>query len=908
MQVAKKIDGRKTKPFEKMVDIIAIVSFENTGGQDVGAILLESKGRLILRFGFQSAGIHNDITYSQAEAVVSQLRILCSELPIGESIIFESSSFPEYQTRQQELESILALDDSNPLNVLTKLELQELKENSTRISDRPRLVREITIWPAVSSQHLGEKLDFLGNLIKNCHGLIKTWSGEAAEEQQLFASRFLVNSWRSYLRWSQVFQEHLSDLHQPQILAAEQIWEKCWNHHNRFKQQEIPPIPNLLRVNVQTGSISQEIGNVDHKSCRSVLGSQPHAFPTGNGYQSIFVDGKYITAVSIDSQVASWNNELDQLNWLANGLSKSPDTRCVAEIWVGQQEAINNKLRNFTSESIKNIAYHNRKASSPVIDEEQVAQATEAERSMLQGMVAIEFGLSFFFYNDIEKAAFDAAYSMVSSFSDKAFRIELAIVQELWFQSLPHTVARLLTGAVPRTIHTDSKCLPAYLPLGVPVSIANQGLEMRAKWGHTPIYLDLNRFRGHIQIFGLSREASKSVLAANIKASAMAQGRYVTTIDIPQNAKAASFPYFTKYIAHGDYLDIISRDNYNFFETVTIPAGTDPDLRHEIIKETINLVRLILLTATLGADLHDPAVSTSSVDAMLVQLLGKFFAAPEIKNRYTEAKDPAKGGLGSEAWNEMPTVKDFIDDYLSIEHLDIKGRSSSDEMVIGFIKGKLIAWFTADNCKAPNLAKPSTININSRMLTIALRKFADNNDAAVYGLVAQGLAYRRAIKFMPQGTLTFNDENAIALQHKSLAMGLGALFANLLKANGIMMLAQQPPDTITQSAAAGMIKANIRYTFVGKIASGSEHLYSEHLGIPLEHMLRCSQSNFKINIEDRTASYYFQQDNHGVFVEVQSQKLLLNAMRNNEHEVAAKEALISNCQSYADVFKALIAA
>jgi hypothetical protein len=906
MQVPKKINGRKTRPFESMVNIEAIVSFENTGGQKVGAILLERNGQLALRPCFRSVGIHNDLTYGQAELVINQLRMLCSEMPEGESILIDSSNFPEYRKRAAELRAVLSLDETNPLNVLTQCELNGLEEASTRMYSRPRIVRKIDLWPSISSQYLGEKTDFVGNIIRNIGNLIKTWSGEAAEEQQLFLSRFLLGSWRSYIRWNEIFQQNLSDLHSQKILTAEEVWAECWNHHNRFKFQPVPPIPNLLRVDVQSGFISQEIGNLDQQSCRTVLGNQPLAFPTGDGYQSISVDGKFITAVSMASQVSGWNTELDQLNWLANALSGSVDTRCVCEMWVGSQEAITNKLRNFTQESLKNTAYHARKASSPVIDQVQIEQATAAERSMLQGIVAVEFGLCFFFYRNTEKEAFNAAYSMVSSFSDKAFRIELATIQELWFQSLPHCWDRLMTGIITRTINTDSRCLPAYLPLGVPVSLANEGFEMRAKWGHTPIYMDLEKEPGHIQIFGLSRQASKSVLAANIMASSLARGRRVTIIDIPQNAKASSFPRFTRHIAHGDYLDLIGgQESYNFFETVSIPEDTDAALRKEIIKETIDSIRLILLTATLGADLSDPAASTSSVDAMLVQLLGKFFDAPEIKNRYREAKE---NGRDSQAWDEMPTVRTFIEDYLSIEHLDIKARASTDEEVIGLIKAKLTAWFTAPNCKAPALAKPSTISLDSRLLTIALRKFADNNDAAVYGLVSQGLAYRRAIKFMREGTLTFNDENAIALQHKSLAMGLGALFANLLKANGIMMLAQQPPDTITQSEAAGMIKNNITYTFVGKIASGSESTYAEHLGIHKEHMDRCSQSNFKINIQECYSSYYFQQNNHGTFVEVQPQRLLLNSVRNNEHEIAVMEQLISSCNSPAEIFRALMTA
>jgi hypothetical protein len=906
MQVAKKINDRKTKPFEEMVDILAIVSFENTGGQNVGAILLERNGQLCLRPIIKTEGIHNDRTYGQVKMVVETLRKLCSELPEGESVIVDSSSFPEYKRRADELKSVLDLDENNPLNVLTMCELNSLKANSTSIYNRPRMIRKITLLPSISSKYMGEKLDFVGNIIKNIGSFIKTCSGEAAEEQQLFMSRFLISSWRSVIRWNEIFQNYLGDLHNQKILTAEEVWAECWSHHNRFKDQPIPPIPNLFRVDVQSGYITQEIGNVDHQGCRSILGNQPHAFPTGNGYQSIFVDGKYITAVSMASQVAGWSTELDQLNWLANALSRSPDTRCVTEFWVGSQEAMTNKLRNFTQESLKNEGYHARKASSPVIDRVQVRNATEAEEQMLEGMVAVEFGLCFFFYRNSEKEAFDAAYSMVSNFSDKAFRIELATVQELWFQSLPHTLDRLLTGAVPRTIHTDSRCLPAYLPLGVPVSIADKGFEMRAKWGHTPIYMDLEKYRGHIQIFGMSREASKSVLAANIMASAMARGRRITIIDIPQNAKASSFPRFTKHIGHGDYFDLIAgEDYYNLFDITSIPKDTALSLRKEIIKETIDSIRLVLLSAVLGADLHDPAASTSSVDAMLVQLLGKFFDAPEIKNRYKEAKEC---GMGSEAWDDTPTVKTFIEDYLSIEHLDIKSRASTDEEVIGLIKGKLVAWFTAPNCKAPSLAKPSTISLDSRILTIALRKFSDNDDAAVYGLVAQGLAYRRAIKFMKEGTLTFNDENMIALQFVALARGIAALFANLLKANGIMMLAQQQPDTISRSEAASAIKANITYTFVGVIPIGSEPSYAEHLGVPVEHMMRCSQSNFKINYEECYSSYYFQQGNHGTFVEVQPQKLLLNSVRNNEYEVEAMEKLISSCNSSVEVFRVLMSA
>jgi hypothetical protein len=46
-----------------------------------------------------------------------------------------------------------------------------------------------------------------------------------------------------------------------------------------------------------------------------------------------------------------------------------------------------------------------------------------------------------------------------------------------------------------------------------------------------PIYMDLQTFRGHIQIIGLPREASKTVWASSIIANSLIYGRRV---DIPQ--------------------------------------------------------------------------------------------------------------------------------------------------------------------------------------------------------------------------------------------------------------------------------------------------------------------------------------------------------------------------------------
>jgi hypothetical protein len=435
--------------------------------------------------------------------------------------------------------------------------------------------------------------------------------------------------------------------------------------------------------------------------------------------------------------------------------------------------------------------------------------------------------------------------------------------------------------------------------------VAEKGMEMRAKYGHEPIYLDFSMFPGNFLLFGESRLAGKSVFAANLLAWAMLMGRFVTIIDIPQNGEAASFKNYTEKVVCGDYFDIVGGEcYYNFLETPAIPKGTPVALRTEMIKECTDNVKRILLAAVLGADLENSDYSTSAIDAMLTQMLGAFFGAREIQNRYRDAKSEEIGGLGSGAWEKMPTITDLIK-FMGIERINVQARSQDDEKNLGYIKSQLTAWFVGDNCKAPSLTKPSTFTPTSRLLTIALRQFSNNDEAAVFGLVAQGLAYRRAIQYREQGTIIFNDENAIALQHKSLAQGLGALYANGLKANTIVGSAMQPPDTITQSEAAGLINANTRYTFLGKIADGTEYLYAEHLGIPVELVKRCCDSNFAVNKVGGYSSYLFKQDSTTIFVEIQPQNILLNVMRNNQDERKALAAKLKDCTSQAEVFKVL---
>jgi hypothetical protein len=674
---------------------------------------------------------------------------------------------------------------------------------------------------------------------------------------------------------------------------------------NRFTGYRAPTIPDLLRIDIRTGSIVRETDPSDRRSSAAILFSSPVAIPASN-YTGIVVDGKHIVSAAMQKHCDGWSEEIYQLNWLADALASSTDTRVVLEFTRGEQDGIAEKLRTFSSDALKGIGYNDRKNKSAVRDEVQLENAEQAERDMLEGATAVKFGLCFFFHRDTVEAALASARSMSEKFGTDGkadiLQIEKVANQQNWFQSLPITQEGLLTGKIDRQMELDSIAFPAYLPLATPVSIATQGMEMRSKFGRVPIYLDIEEHRGHIAIYGTSRESGKTVGAAVMMSAALARGRYGTIIDIPKNGQAASFRDYTRLLMGGDYFDIMDR-HYNFVTPAIRPPGLDRDdpFWKEIEKDNLDWIRQILLTAILGANLNDRDFNTNTVDSILTQILSTFFQAREIRLRYRDAK---AAGLGTTAWANTPTAVDIIK-YCQVEQLDIKGRSTDDERILGHIRSRLSAWFVGPNCKAPSLAKPSDFDSTNRLLTVALREFASDDEAAVFGLVAQGLAFRRAVRYMKQGTYLFNDENAIALQYPSLARGLGSLYANGLKANMIASSAMQPPDAIANSVAGGLMLSNITYNFLGKIPQGMEWSYAEHLGLPEELVMRCSEPGWGVNKAGGYSSWLFSQAGHCSFVEIEPMRALLEVMRNNEHEIRARREILAGVDDPFDVFRIL---
>ena len=425
--IPKKIDGRLTRKIQKELHISAIVQFEHTGGKNVGAILLEDKGRYMLRPGYETDGIHSDSTAEQGYVNVQQLRGLCRELLKGESLLIDRNNFPNFKSRWLELEEMMAKNGSSPTNALLYQEQKRLEEISTRYVNRLRSQPKTTLWPSITAKTGVEEIDGVGKFLKGLEDFAKNRSGEARAEKKEHLKNFLLDAWLRYLRWHQVFKNNLSCMSNTTVMDASSIWEHIFDENHRFSDWEVPAIPHLIRVNVETGEITEKTDE-RKPNCKSALTGTPASIPEAE-YKSLLLDGKYVTVASLAQELEDgWAAEIYQQLFLPDALARSACTRTVSEVSLGNQDSMKEKLRNANKDSIRGANYAASQGESTVREDQKIANAYAAELELMEGSVAVKVAVSVFFHRDTLKDALEAANEHVGKFPTNVFKVERVAV------------------------------------------------------------------------------------------------------------------------------------------------------------------------------------------------------------------------------------------------------------------------------------------------------------------------------------------------------------------------------------------------------------------------------------------------------------------------------------------------
>lgn len=120
-----------------------------------------------------------------------------------------------------------------------------------------------------------------------------------------------------------------------------------------------------------------------------------------------------------------------------------------------------------------------------------------------------------------------------------------------------------------------------------------------------------------------------------------------------------------------------------------------------------------LLTIVVGKSGN--CLSNQTTHSCLVRFLNAFFTDEQILSRYNEAID---GGLGSLAWQDMPTLKDFYT-FCTLENLGTKFAQGDIKQALQQIQLSLEPWAKTRVGNTNN--EPNPFRTDAQLLVFALK-------------------------------------------------------------------------------------------------------------------------------------------------------------------------------------------
>lgn len=121
-------------PFEDITHLAAIASISLAGRRDIGALILQKKEDIQIKFCFDVQGIHPSLPEEQIIPIFENIEGGLKELPERETLTIHLGSFTDDFLRQQELKKIEDKCDLEQLTLLVRserLRARELTEAGT---------------------------------------------------------------------------------------------------------------------------------------------------------------------------------------------------------------------------------------------------------------------------------------------------------------------------------------------------------------------------------------------------------------------------------------------------------------------------------------------------------------------------------------------------------------------------------------------------------------------------------------------------------------------------------------------------------------------------------------------------------------------------------------------------------
>lgn len=857
-------------------------------GLNVGSCILikgDKPDRLCFVFGFDCAGIHSTLRLEQSNTIFNNLEAGLKDLIQNEEITFHLSSFADDESRQKELKAAIATAPSIDFKYLLMAEqarIQELTRKGVRKPKSLRIYVTYTVEPGTAQAQ-----DWMEKILAKGFSIWHEFTGEAEERDRLQIHTILTQAYKDgFGRWQQILSNKMGLDIKP--LTDEQLWRVIWQ---RFNLTQPKPIPQLLVLDEQ--GVREEI-KTDLHSTTLLLES---AVPVCDR-QWIKVKNKYVGVMTFLDKPGGWPNKLAQLRYLWEVMARESvtDTEIFCQLTPANPAMVKTTMQRVLKQS--NLAASQAQEKNKTIDvgaQLKVKKTVAAQEQLLEGAKPIYTGVVILVHRpNLEQL--DAACRYIETcFQRPAWvKRETEYAWKIWLQTLPIVWERLLATPFDRRQCYLTSEVTGLISLVTTKQADAEGFELITDEGGTPVHLNL--FDGEAKNLGLfaTTRGGKSVLVSGILTQALARGIPVVALDYPKPDGTSTFTDYTHFMeGNGAYFDI-SKESNNLFEKPDL-RGLSEENQQDRLRDYEAFLESALTTMVLGSYNENPLLS-QTVRSIINLALNAFFADAEIQQRYQAA---IAGGFGSSAWQETPTLKDFLK-FCNPEHLNFSSVRGKIDEAFQQIDLRLRFWVQSRVGKA--ISEPSSFPTDAKLLVFALRNLSDDEDAAILSLSAYSAALRRALS--NPASIFFIDEAPILFEFDQVADVVSRLCANGNKAGVRVILSAQDPDTIAKSKVASKIFQNIKIRLIGRIQAVAINSFEDILKYPKEIIEKNAGESFFPKKEDIYSQWLLDYEGRYTFCRYYPAYEQLAVVANNPDEQKKRTEVM---QQYANKYEGLSA-
>ena len=587
--------------------------------------------------------------------------------------------------------------------------------------------------------------------------------------------------------------------------------------------------------------------------------------------------GELIGAVGLEEKPSAFTSAGRMLKFVWDEAANIPDCEIVCELSPSPELVAKIALQRVAKESMAGQSMAAKRNNVSVEAGHHLDEAMDAQSRIYSGATPVGVSIAAFIRRKTKQSLTNACREFISSFTQGRWQQETDAAWMVWSNALPITMSGLYKDNRRKTYLSDE--VPALMPIIKPFTGDIRGLEFITKQGRSPVHVDLFARTVGILCFGETR-SGKTGVALDIALGALVRGLNVLAIDYPKPGGIHSLKYLAKMLGSmSAYIDVATEKNNLLQPPNPIKlSGLSKSIRESRMKSHYDFCVTALTMMVMG---NEVSSTGKRVRSLLVQTITPFYQHYDAA--FAEAFE---NGIGSEAWQRMPTLHHFLD-FIQKFDFDMPVGQAMINEALSLIILELRTWLHSRVGQA--ISEPSTVDPDAQFTVFALDSVNDDIDAAIIALSAQSFMLRKAFEL--RSCVSIVDEAPVLLKFEALARIVGMMCSNGMASGIKPVVISQDPASIANSVIASQITNNLKVRFIGAITRNAAKEFERLLGYDPKVLAPNTTEQFFTNAQTLSSSWLVDIDSKLVHCDHYLPPEWLAALANNKSEIWLRDTV-----------------